>query len=171
VERLVLRYLAAFGPATVRDVQTWSGLTKLTEVLDALRPGLRVFTTPEGFELFDLPDAPRPGPEVPAPVRFLYDFDNLMLSHADRRRVLGDPGDADYAAHGYPAEANLQPSSVLVDGLVAATWTVTRARGMATLAVRGLRPLTSAERTEIEAEGAALLAFLHPGHAPDVRVR
>jgi hypothetical protein len=168
VQRLVLRYLGAFGPATVRDVQTWCGLTRLAEVLDALRPSLRVFTDPDGAELFDLPDAPRPDPEIPAPVRFLYDFDNLLLSHADRRRVFSATGDTDYAAHGYTADSNLQPSSLLVDGVVTATWTVSRQRDRATLAVRGFRRLTSAERTEIEAEGAALLAFLHPAATPDV---
>jgi Winged helix DNA-binding domain len=170
VERLVLRYLAAFGPATVRDVQTWCGLTRLAEVLDALRPELRVFAGPDGAELFDLPDAPRPGPDVPAPVRFLYDFDNLLLSHNDRRRVLGDPGDADYAAHGYTAEANLQPSSILVDGMVAGTWAVVRERGTAILNARGFRPLSPAERAEVEAEGAALLRFLRPGDTHDVRI-
>jgi len=68
-----------------------------------------------------------------------------------------------------PSGRALPPSSVLVD-LVAATWKVTRERGTATMAVRGFRQLTPAERTEIEAEGAALLAFPHPGDIPDVRV-
>jgi hypothetical protein len=170
LDRLVLRYLAAFGPATVRDVQTWSGLTRLAEVMNARRLDLRVFGGPDGSELFDLPDAPRPDPDIPAPVRFLYDFDNLLLSHNDRRRVFGDPGDIDYAAHGYTAEANLQPSSVLVDGMVAATWTLVRGRGTAILKVRGFRPLTPAERAEVEAEGAAVLRFLRPSDAHDVRV-
>ena len=170
LDLLVLRYLAAFGPATVRDVQTWSGLTRLAEVMNALRPDLRVFGGPDGAELFDLPDAPRPDPDIPAPVRFLYDFDNLLLSHNDRRRVLGDPGDTDYAAQGYTAEANLQPSSVLVDGMVAATWTLIRGRGTAILKVRRFRPLTPAERAEVEAEGAAVLRFLRPSDAHDVRV-
>ncbi|WP_283135745.1 winged helix DNA-binding domain-containing protein [Rhizohabitans arisaemae] len=169
LERLVLRHLAAFGPATVRDVQTWSGLTRLAEVFTALRPGLRVFTGPDGAELFDLPDAPRPGPDSPAPVRFLYDFDNLLLSYADRSRILGRPGDVDYTAHGYAIGSN-QPATVLVDGMAAATWTVLHRRGSATLAVRAFRPLTPAEQAEIETEGAALLTFLHPGAAPDIRI-
>lgn len=171
VDRLVLRYLAAFGPATVRDVQAWSGLTRLTEVVDALRSGLRSFTGQDGAELFDLPDAPRPDPGTPAPARFLYDYDNLLLSHADRRRVLGDPGDVDYAAHGYTAESNAQPSSILVDGMVAGTWKVTRERGTVTLTIRGFRPFGRTERADLEAEGAALLAFLHPRDTPDIRLR
>ena len=99
-------------------------------------------------------------------MRFLYDFDNLLLSHADRRRVVGDPGDIDFAAQGYTFHSNLQPSSVLVDGMIAATWKASRQRGTATLAVRGFRPFTPAERAEIEAEGSALLAFLHPKDTP-----
>jgi hypothetical protein len=170
VERLVLRYLAAFGPASARDVQAWCGLTRIAEVLDRLRPQLRLFTSHDGAELFDLPDAPRPDPDTPAPVRFLYDFDNLLLSYADRRRVLGEPGDVDFAAHGYSADSNLQPSSVLVDGVVAGTWLVARDRDTATLEVRGFRPFTPEEVVGIEAEGAHLLRFLQPERTPDVRV-
>lgn len=169
VEQLVARYLAAFGPATVRDVQTWSGLTKLGEVVERMR--LPVLVGEDGAELFDLPDAPRPDPNTPAPVRFLYDYDNLLLSHADRRRVLGDPGDTDYAGHGYSIDSNMQPASVLVDGMVAATWTVARKRGAATLTVRAFRNLTAAERAEIETEGAELLLLLHPGDTHDVTIR
>jgi hypothetical protein len=170
VERLVLRYLTAFGPATARDVQVWSGLTRIAEVLDGLRPQLRLFTSDDGAELFDLPDAPRPDADTPAPVRFLYDFDNLLLSYADRRRVLGEPGDVDFAAHGYSGDSNLQPSSVLVDGLVAGTWQVTHDRATATVEVRGFRPFTPHELAGIEAEGAQLVRFLHPDRVHDVRV-
>jgi hypothetical protein len=103
-------------------------------------------------------------------VRFLYDFDNLLLSHADRRRVVGEPGDVDFAAHGYHADSNLQPSTVLVGGTVAATWRVSHDRHTASLDVRSFRSLASHQLAEIEAEGAALLGFLHPGRRPDVRV-
>lgn len=97
VEQLVLRQLAYFGPCTVRDIQQWSGLTRLAEVLDRLRPQLVVFRDEQGRELFDLPDAPRPPADTPAPVRYLYDFDNLLLSHADRGRVLT----VDFADQGF----------------------------------------------------------------------
>ncbi len=167
VEELVLRYLGAFGPATVRDVQAWCGLTKLAEVVDGLRPRLRIFADESGRELFDRPDGPRPDPDTPAPVRFLYDYDNLLLSHADRGRVVGG---VDYGEHGFTMESNEQPSSLLVDGTVAGTWKASRSRGTATLAVRGFRRFTGSEQDAVAAEGAALLAFLHPRDVPDVRV-
>lgn len=151
VDRLVLRYLEAFGPATVRDCQQWSGLTRLSEVFERLRPSLITF--PGGF--FDLPDAPRPDPDTPAPVRFLYDFDNLLLSHDDRRRVIGN---VDYTTQGWGGGNTEVPRSLLVDGFVAATWKEIKGR----LTVRPFRPLTARERAEIEAEGADLLDFVSP---------
>ncbi|MEY9214617.1 AlkZ family DNA glycosylase [Thermobifida halotolerans] len=156
-ERLVLRYLAAFGPATVRDVQTWCGLTRLGEVVDRLRPRLAVFRGEDGAELFDLPDAPRPDPDTPAPVRFLYDFDNLLRSHADRRRVLT----VDLGA--FTPRNGIAPHTVLVDGVVTALWAATTGENRtAALTVRPLRALSAAEEEEVAAEGGRLLAFLHP---------
>ena len=154
VDNLVLRYLAAFGPATVRDAQQWCGLTRLAEVTDRLRPRLTVFRDEQGRELFDLPDASRPDPDTPAPVRFLYDFDNLLLSHADRSRVIT----VDFADQGFAGTMEM-PRSVLVDGMVAATWRVAANRDAATLTVRPFRELTTAEVEDITAEGTRLLAF------------
>lgn len=162
VDRLVTRYLTAFGPATIRDTQTWCGLTKLAEIVEAIRPELVTFTDEDGRELLDVPQGPRPDGDTPAPVRFLYDYDNLLLSHADRSRVVLD---VDYAAHGYTADSNRRPSSLLVDGFVAGTWTVTRQKGVATLATRAFGRLTAAQQAAISAEGEALLGFLHPGAA------
>ena len=87
---MVRRYLAAFGPATVRDVQAWSGLTRLREVIEPMRPSLRTFRDQDGRELFDLPGAPRPDPEVPAPARLVPEYDNLILSHDDRTRIMSE---------------------------------------------------------------------------------
>ncbi|MEU8419551.1 winged helix DNA-binding domain-containing protein [Micromonospora sp. NPDC048835] len=157
IDDLVLRYLAAFGPATVADAQTWSGLTHLAEVVDRLRPRLRTF--PGGY--VDLPDAPRPDPDTLAPVRYLYDFDNLLLSYRDRTRVLTDEfRNRAVTRHG-PV-----PRPVLVDGFTAGAWTV----AAEVLTVRLFVPLIAADRDAVTAEGAALLGFLHPEAAPDVRL-
>jgi Winged helix DNA-binding domain len=155
IDQVVLRYLAAFGPAGVMDVQTWSGLTRLREVVDRLRPSLRSFRNEAGKELFDLPDAPRPDPGTPAPVRFLPQYDNVALSHADRGHIAGD------AAARWPTD-DLHWSALLVDGFVNGVWRITRERRSATLAVRLLGPVPASDRAEVEEEADRLLAFLAP---------
>ncbi|TDD56968.1 winged helix DNA-binding domain-containing protein [Nonomuraea terrae] len=168
VRRMVRRYLAAFGPASVSDARVWSGVSGLREMFEQLRPELRVYTDESGRELFDLPDRLIPAADLPAPVRFLPEFDAPLLAHADRGRIMTDEirrqvcvGDAIAA-------------TVLVDGAVAATWTTSHDDGAAVLTVRPLRPLrpwSPADRDAVEAEAARLLAFTHPdagGH--DVRL-
>ncbi|MEE1941036.1 winged helix DNA-binding domain-containing protein [Streptomyces sp. TRM 70361] len=158
-DALVLRYLAAFGPASVKDAQTWSGLTRLTEVFRRLRPRLVVLRAEDGTELYDLPDAPRPGADAPAPARFLPDYDNLLVGHADRTRVVGA------AARAAVWTGNAARPAFLTDGFVGGTWrleTDTR-RARATLLLRPLGPLPRAARAALEEEGAALLAFRVPG--------
>ncbi|PSK86910.1 winged helix DNA-binding protein [Murinocardiopsis flavida] len=162
---LVRRYLGAFGPASVKDAQVWSGLTRLSAVFERLRPELAVFADENGRELFDLPEAPRPGADTPAPVRFLYDYDNLLLSHADRTRVQGDNRVARFFTKHGPV-----PGTVLIDGFTGAVWTVERARGTAVLNVitpDALLPARDADA--VAAEGAALLRFIAPDAAHDVR--
>jgi hypothetical protein len=137
VDALVLRYLEAFGPASVMDAQAWSGLTKLREVFERLRPRLVTFEDEQGRELFDLPDAPRPPEDTPAPARFLYDYDNLLLSHADRSRFIDEAHRASFlwTANGPPYGA------VLVDGMVRGAWKATTDRKAATLTVRVIQRL------------------------------
>ncbi len=164
-EDLVRRYLAAFGPATVRDVQAWSGLTRLREVVDRMRPGLRVFAGEDGAELFDLPGSPRPGPDVAAPPRLVAEFDNLILSHADRSRILGE--DQRKELFRLP---NVFPGSVLAGGFVRGMWRLNRSRGAATLTVEmSGGQVTARDRDAITAEAARVLAFAAPKAQPDVR--
>jgi Winged helix DNA-binding domain len=164
-ELMVRRYLAAFGPASVADVQTWSGLTRLGEVVDRLRPGLRAFRDERGRELFDLPDAPRPDPGTPAPVRMVAEFDNLILSHADRTRVISDDGRQRMATPN-----GIFPGTVLVDGFAAGMWRITRSRGAAVLTVEPFGPLSPADRDAVTAEGARMLEFAAPGASHEVRL-
>jgi hypothetical protein len=152
IDALVLRYLGAFGPATAKDAQTWSWLPGLREVLERLRPRLRVFRDEAGRELFDLPDAPLPDPDTPAPVRLLPEYDNILLSHDDRSRV------TDSALRG----KTWMRGSVFVDGFLAGTWRSDRKAGATTLSIGLYREVTDADHAEVESEADALLAMLAP---------
>jgi hypothetical protein len=154
---MVMRYLAAFGPATVRDMQVWSGLTQLAAAVEHLRPRLRAFRDERGHELFDLPEAPRPSPDTPAPPRFLPEYDNLLLYHADRSRVIGDQH-----RKRLMTVNGIIPGTVLVDGFVHGSWRISRARGGATLRIDLFMPLSANDRTAVTEEGMLLLGFVAP---------
>ncbi len=153
---MIVRYLAAFGPATVNDVQAWSGLTRLREVVERLwgRGRLRTFRDEDGNELFDLPGAPRPHPDTPAPPRFLPEYDNLLLSHADRTRVV-----ADEHRPRFITENGQIDGAVLVDGFVRGSWKIKKQRGTATLTVTPFKRLSKRDAAALTQEGARLLAF------------
>jgi Winged helix DNA-binding domain len=155
VEDLVLRYLAAFGPAAPADAQTWSGLTRLAEVFASLAPQLRVFRDERGRELYDLPDAPRPDPDTPAPVRLLAEFDNLTLSHADRTRVIADEHRRVIASRN-----GMVPGMVLVDGFVRGMWRLAKERREVRLRVETFERLSPRDRSAVEQEATALLGLL-----------
>src|SRR5207249_1716261 len=149
-QALALRYLAAFGPAAAADVQTWSGLPGLKSVLDGLRPQLRVFQDERGRELFDLPAAPRPDEDVVAPPRLLPEFDNLVLSHADRTRVLAD------AHRGLVVTKNLRVrATFLWDGFVRGAWDVVRSKHTARLHLRPFEPLPPGAANDLAEEAEA----------------
>jgi len=146
-ELMVLRYLRAFGPSTVSDVQAWSG-PNLRSVIEGLRPRLRTFRDESGRELLDVPDAPLPDPDVPAPPRFLPEYDNILLAHADRSRVIA-----------VPFRPAIFTSSLLLDGFVAATWKIVRLPGRARLVIESFKSMRVADREAVGEEGMRLLAF------------
>jgi Winged helix DNA-binding domain len=156
---VALRYLGAFGPASAADLVAWCRITGLAAVIDRLRPRLRILHDSDGRTLFDLPRAPRPPASTPAPPRFLPDYDNVLLSHTDRNHVFAD-------AHRSAMQSvnGVLPGSVLVDGFVAATWSLERGRDVTRLHVACLDVAPSAHGA-IREEGLALLRFLAPDAA------
>lgn len=156
-EALVRRYLAAYGPAATADLRAWSGLAGLPAAVAAVREELVTFRDERGRELLDLPDALRPDPDTPAPVRFLPAFDNAILGYADRSRIIDD---ADRLLSVAGARV------VLVDGRVAATWIVETD----TVVVTPLKQLARADRTAVAEEGREVAAFLSDGESDRVRV-
>ncbi|MEO7793540.1 MAG: winged helix DNA-binding domain-containing protein [Thermoanaerobaculia bacterium] len=152
---LVRRYLAAFGPASVTDAQNWSGIGGLRATFETLRGELSTFRDARGRELFDLPGAPRPDAETPAPVRFLPEYDNLVLGHDDRSRIVAD------ADRSRLVTRNLQvPGTFLVDGFVAGTFRVERRKKAATLSLAPFGKLLKKDLRALEAEGDLLLQFV-----------
>ncbi|THC49388.1 winged helix DNA-binding domain-containing protein [Streptomyces sp. A1499] len=153
-DAVVLRYLAAFGPASVKDMQTWARLTRLREVFERLRPRLRAFRDANGVELFDLPDAPRPPADTPAPPRFLPEFDNLLLSHADRARVIPPEH------KGRTWKGNVSYCAFLVDGFLAGVWRLEEDRrgGVAVLTIEPFGRLSRGERDALTDEAEVMLA-------------
>jgi hypothetical protein len=156
-EKLVLRYLAAFGPATPADFQTWSGLQKAKPVFDKLAGDLAVLKGAAGKDLYDVPDAPRPDEETYAPVRYLPEFDNLLLSHAKRSRIIAD----EHKPAVFTKNLRVK-STYLVDGMVAGLWAAELKRGIATLRLTPFGKLTKKVLVELEKEGTSLLHFLEP---------
>lgn len=154
---LIRRYLAAFGPASVADIQNWSGLTRLRDSVDQLRPRLRVFRDEQGRELFDLPDAARPNPATPAPVRFLPVYDNLLLGHADRSRFFAP----DTTVPPNPGNGR-DVGAVLVDGFLRGVWKIDVEKNRAVLRIQAFAGVPEDQRPAVRDEGARLLGFVAP---------
>ncbi len=152
---LVLRYLAAFGPATIRDVQAWSGLAGMREPIEGLRSDLLSLRDERGNELFDLPGAPLPPADTPAPPRFVPDYDNLVLSHADRTRVIAD----EHRKKVFLSAARVR-ATFLLDGFVRGAWKVEKTRKAARLVIEPFEPLSSEDRDILVAEGERLVRFV-----------
>jgi winged helix DNA-binding protein len=154
-DETILRYLAAFGPATPADIRAWSGLTGAAAIVERLRPRLRTFRDERGRELFDVPDAPLPDADTPAPVRFLPVYDNALLAHDDRSRILAD---------GHPPGIVHSPT-VLVDGLAVGMWRIDGGE----LEVRLFADVAASDRAALEEEGERLLAFASQAEPRGVR--
>lgn len=162
-EDFVLRYLAAFGPASPADMRAWSGLA-MRPAFERLRPKLKIFRDEKGGELFDVPSAPRPNAEVDVPVRFLPDYDNILLAHSDRARIMA-PGQ-----HlGLFSSNGIMKGSVLVDGFVRAAWIPAKTHGTTTLSITPFETaLDSSGRRGVAEEGLRLLSLLAPDDRHDV---
>jgi hypothetical protein len=153
LRELVFRYLAAFGPASAADMQTWSGLKKLKVMFEKLKPELVVYKDENRRDLFDLPD--RPMPDSDAPVRFLPEFDNLLLSHSNRTRVVADEHRKGVYLPGLRVAA-----TILVDGFVAGAWKIEKQKGAAALVIQPFVSVTRAQRVALVAEGEKLVRFV-----------
>ncbi len=154
LRELVPRYLAAFGPASVTDAQTWLGL-KLKETFEKLKPELQTYRGEGRLELFDLPDAPLPTEDVPAPVRFLPEYDNLLLSHSNRTRVIAD----EYRSKVYLPGLRVA-ATILVDGFVRGAWKIEKSKTAATLVIEPFEKLTKKDRVALTEEGERLVRFV-----------
>jgi hypothetical protein len=152
---LILRYLGAFRPASIKDVQTWSGLVRLKDSLEELKPELRILRNESGTELLDLPDAPLPPEDVPAPPRFVPEYDNLLLAQADRTRVIAEV----HHSRVFLSAARVR-ATFLLDGFVAGTWKPERTKGSATLVIEPFEPVPEESREALLEEGERLIRFV-----------
>ncbi len=163
---LVRAYLAAFGPAAAADMQAWSGLGGMQGVLKGMRDELVSFRDDRKRELFDLPEAPRPPADTPASIRFLPDFDNIVLAHADRRRII-----AEEFRPRVVTKNLLVLATFLVDGFAAGIWKIERKRKAATLTLSPFEPINKKQLAAVTEEGEQLMRFLEPeAESYDVQV-
>lgn len=157
LDEMIMRYLGAFGPASIKDIQVWSGLTRIQEVIEKLRPILFSFIDERGNELFDLRDSPRPDRNTQAPPRFLAEFDNILLSYADRTRIITK----EYEKFVFTKNGIIR-AAVLVDGFVQGIWKIDRHSKTAILNIELFEPISKENHTALLVEGKDLLKFTAP---------
>lgn len=167
LDTLVERYLAAFGPATVMDIQAWSGLTRLGPVVDGMRERLAHFVNEDGKDLWDLPDAPRPGPDVTAPPRLIAEFDNVLIGHANRSRIIAP----EHKSVHMPING-VTPGSVLVGGMFTGTWSTERKARQQRITITLLRRIATRDAESLEHQALRLARLLgKTGDTPVVDLR
>lgn len=154
IDEYVLRYLAAFGPASVMDMQKWSGLTKLKDAFARLAPKLRTYQDERGAVLYDLAELELPDPDTVAPVRYIPDFDNILLSHANRDRIMAEQ----HKPRVFTSNGIIR-STVLVDGFVQGRWWIDRAKDLATLVIEPFAKFNKKTVAALTKEGDQLLRF------------
>jgi hypothetical protein len=161
-KRMVRRYLAAFGPSTRSDVAAFTGLAMaaISPALEALEPELERLEDERGRGLLDVRGAPLPPADTPAPLRLLGEWDNVLLAHADRTRLLDD----ETRKRVIRKNGDVLPT-ILVDGTVAGTWWWRRRKDVATLQATPFVKLTKPERAELEREAEVALRVLEPAAA------
>lgn len=154
LETLILRYLEAFGPATISDIQIWSGLTQIRKVIEGLRPQLNIFFDEDGNELLDVPSAEFPDIDTPVPVRYLAEFDNILLSHKNRSRIIAD----EYRSRVFTVNG-ITKATFLIDGFVQGLWRIQSQRNSSTLIIEPFKPLLQIDKDKLAIEGTKLLDF------------
>jgi Winged helix DNA-binding domain len=158
---LLRRYLGGFGPARLTEAAKWAGVDTVKMAAAAERLTLRTFRTERGTELVDLPRAPLPEPQTPAPVRFLPTWDATLLVHARRTEILPEA----YRSIVFNTRTPHSIGTFLVDGQVAGSWKVERAGSKATLTYVPFERLPAATDQDIRDEASGLVRFMEPDAA------
>jgi hypothetical protein len=156
LETLILRYLKAYGPATISDIQYWSGLTQIREVIAGLRDQLNIYLNEDGIELFDVFDLEIPENDTSVPVRFLAEFDNILLSHKNRSRIISE----EYRDRVFTVNGIIK-ATFLIDGFVQGLWRIENQSNSTTLIIEPFRPLLKVDKEELVIEGTKLIDFVH----------
>jgi hypothetical protein len=155
LQSLFFRYLAAFGPASIMDFQTWSGLVNLKPLLEPFKAELIIYRDEQGKELLDLPGMLLPEGDTPAPVRFIPEYDNLLIAQADRRRVIADTDRPKV----FLSAARVR-ATILVDGFVRGAWKTERVKKAATLIIEPFGVIPDEARETLIEEGESLIRFI-----------
>ncbi|MFZ4826185.1 MAG: winged helix DNA-binding domain-containing protein [Phototrophicaceae bacterium] len=155
LQELFARYLIAFGPASIMDFQTWLGRTKLTETLGTLPADWMRYQDENGVELWDVPNATLMDADTEAPARFIPEYDNLVLAHQNRTRIIADA----HRRYVFLSAARVM-GTILLDGFVAGVWKFKREKAIITLTIKPFERLTAPHHQAVEEEAHRLGGFI-----------